>query len=295
VLLFALRTQREHGYTALAKGFTWPVVTERAQLADAIIARIPPDASVSAQTDLVPHISQRRHIYLFPDHMQDADYVFLDVTGSLYPQSLAVQAYMDQAHSLLTDGRYHVVVADYGYLLLAKGRGPILDPADPWGLPHSFYRFTVTSANGIPHATSIHFGPSLQLVGYGVSPAPTLYVNYPYLTVTTYWRVEEPLTADDAIEMVFIRADGSQFTEDEFATTLWRPLTTWRPGEIYVVRNWPLLITSREAGTLQLGVRVLHTSPGGTRTPLHAAPGNTSGAAPTLLAGDTIGCFRSYK
>src|SRR6185437_8256293 len=149
-------------------------------------------------------------------------------------QSLAVQAYMDQAHSLLTDGRYHVVVADDGYLLLryhvvvaddgylllAKGRGPILDPADPWGLPHSFYRFTVTSANGIPHATSIHFGPSLQLVGYGVSPAPTLYVNNPYLTVTTYWRVEEPLTADDAIEMVFIRADGSQFTEDEFAMPL---------------------------------------------------------------------------
>ncbi len=295
VLLFALRAQRDHGYTALAKGFTWPVVTAHAQLADAIIARIPPDASVSAQTDLVPHLSQRRHIYLFPDHMENADYIFLDVTGSLYPQSLAVQAYMDQAHALLTGGRYHVVVADDGYLLLAKGRGPTLDPADPWGLPQSFYRFTVTTATGIPHATSIHFGSSLQLVGYGVSPAPVLYVNNPYLTVTTYWRVEQPLTADDAIEMVFIRSDGSEFTEDEFATTLWRPLTTWRPGEVVVVRNWPLLITSREAGALRLGARVLHTSPGGARMPLLAALGNTSGAAPTLLAGDTIGVFSELQ
>lgn len=295
VLLFALRAQRDHGYTSLAKGFTWPVVTAHAQLANAIIARIPPDASVSAQTDLVPHLSQRRHIYLFPDHMQDADYVFLDVTGSLYPQSLAVQAYMDQAHSLLIGGRYHVVVADDGYLLLAKGRGPALDPTDPWGLPQSFYRFTIASPDTIPHATSIRFGPSLQLEGYNVSPTPTLYVNNPYLTVTTYWRVGRPPAADDAIELVFIRADGSEFTEDDFATTLWRPLTTWRPGETFVVRNWPLLITSREAGTLRLGVRVLHTSPNGVKTPLSAVIGNTTDSAPTLLAGDTVGVFSELQ
>ncbi|HEU4781768.1 MAG TPA: DUF2079 domain-containing protein [Ktedonobacterales bacterium] len=295
VLLFALRAQRDHGYTSLAKGFTWPVVTTHARLADTIIARIPPEASVSAQTDLVPHLSQRRHIYLFPDHMQDADYVFLDVTGSLYPQSLAVRAYMDQAHSLLTGGRYHVVVADDGYLLLAKGRGPTLDPADPWGLPPSFYRFTATTANAIPHATAIRFGPSLRLVGYDASPAPTLYVNNPYLTVTTYWRVEQPLMADDAIELVFIRSDGSEFAEDDFATTLWRPLTTWQPGETFVVRNWPLLVTSREAGALRLGVRVLHTSPGGVTAPVQAVLGNAPGSAPTLLAGDTVGVFSELQ
>ncbi|HKW20254.1 MAG TPA: DUF2079 domain-containing protein [Ktedonobacterales bacterium] len=295
VLLFALRAQRDHGYTSLAKGFTWPVVTAHARLADAIIARIPQDASVSAQTDLVPHLSQRRHIYLFPDHMADADYVFLDVTGGLYPQSLEVQAYMDQAHSLLTGGAYHVAVADDGYLLLAKGRGPALDSADRWGLPQSFYRFTVTTANAIPHATAIRFGPSLQLVGYDVSPAPRLYVNNPYLTVTTYWRVAQPLTADDTIELVFIRVDGSEFTEDDFATTLWRPLTTWRPGETLVVRNWPLLITSREAGALRLGVRVLHTGVGGVTAPLPAVLGNATGSPPTLLAGDTVGVFSELQ
>jgi uncharacterized membrane protein len=295
VLLFALRAQRDHGYTSLAKGFTWPVVTAHVRLANTIIARIPPDASVSAQTDLVPHLSQRHHIYLFPDHMADADYVFLDVTGGLFPQSLAARVYIDQAQSLLVGGSYHVVVADDGYLLLAKGRGPALDPADRWGLPQSFYRFSVTTANAIPHATSIHFGPSLQLVGYDASPAPTLYVNNPYLTVTTYWRVEQPLTADDAIELVFIRSDGSEFTEDDFATTLWRPLTTWQPGETIVVRNWPLLITSREAGALRLGVRVLHAPVGGVTAPLPAVLGNATGSTPTLLAGDTVGVFSELQ
>jgi hypothetical protein len=227
--------------------------------------------------------------------MQDADYVFLDVTGGLFPQSLEVRAYMDQVHSLLTGGAYHVAVADDGYLLLAKGRGPALDPADRWGLPQAFYRFAVTAANAIPHATAIRFGPSLQLVGYDVSPAPTLYVNNPYLTVTTYWRVEQPLTTYDTIEVVFIRADGSEFTEDDFATTLWRPLTAWQPGQIYVVRNWPLLITSREAGTLRLGVRVLYTPVGGVTAPLPAFLGNATGSAPTLLAGDTVGVFSELQ
>jgi len=101
--------------------------------------------------------------------------------------------------------------------------------------------------------------------------------------------------ADDAIELVFIRSDGSEFTEDEFATTLWRPLTTWRPGETLVVRNWPVLITSREAGALRLGVRVLHARVGGVKAPLPAALGNVTGSPPTLLAGDTVGVFSELQ
>ncbi|HEX5547544.1 MAG TPA: hypothetical protein VFX24_09045, partial [Ktedonobacterales bacterium] len=100
---------------------------------------------------------------------------------------------------------------------------------------------------------------------------------------------------DDAIELVFIRSDGSEFAEDDFATTLWRPLTTWQPGEIYAVRNWPLLITSREAGALRLGVRVLHAPVGGVTAPLPAVLGNATGSAPTLLAGDTVGVFSELQ
>ena len=291
VLILSLRAQRGHGYTPLAQGFAWPSITAHARLAERVIARIPADASVSAQSDLVPHLSHRRHIYMFPYHMDDADYIFLDVTGNLYPQTLAVRSYIDQVRLLLTGGRNHVVFAEDGYLLLAKGSGPPLAPADPWGLPPAFYSFTVATPGAIPHATAIRFGGSLELVGYDVSPAPVLYVNNPYLTVTTYWRVERPMAPGDTLEMVFTRSDGSAFTTSDFATVYWRPLATWRPGEVIVVRSWPLLITSREVGTLRLGARVMHTGASGARTPLPVVIGHATGLLPIALAHNTVGVF----
>jgi hypothetical protein len=74
-------------------------------------------------------------------------------------------------------------------------------------------------------------------------------------------------------------------------TTLWRPLAAWQPGVVFVVRDWPVLITSREPGALRLGVREFHISPSGITSPLSAVPGNMQGPAPSLLVGDTVGMF----
>jgi uncharacterized membrane protein len=290
-LLVALRAQREHGYTPLTTGFSWPQASAHTRLADTIIERIPPDASVSAQSDLVPHLSQRRSIYLFPYQMNNADYVFLDVTGNLYPQQLAAQAYTDQVRSLLMGDRHHVVVAEDGYLLLAKRRAQAVTPSDAVGLPTSFYSFTVAAPNAIPHRITIDFGASVQLVGYDVSPAPTLYVNNPYITLTMYWRVDQPPFPGTMIELVFTRADGSAFSSGDFATTFWRPPQTWRAGEVYVTRTWPILITSREAGVLRLGARVLQPVSGGGFAPVTASIKASRAGLPALLDGDTVGVF----
>ena len=56
-----------YGAMPFSRGFGWPNVTAHDQLAGRIEAMIrPASASVSAQSDLVPHVSQRAHIYLFP-------------------------------------------------------------------------------------------------------------------------------------------------------------------------------------------------------------------------------------
>ena len=47
--------------------------------------RFPPDAKVSAQDRLDPHVSGRETIYIFP-RIEDADTVFVDVTGPAWPQ-----------------------------------------------------------------------------------------------------------------------------------------------------------------------------------------------------------------
>lgn len=53
--------------------------SERAAIGE-LLARVPPEASVSAQSGLAPHLSQRREIYEFPN-LNGARYVVLDLSG----------------------------------------------------------------------------------------------------------------------------------------------------------------------------------------------------------------------
>ncbi|MEO7000678.1 MAG: DUF2079 domain-containing protein [Ktedonobacterales bacterium] len=291
-LFFGVYEQRERGDTPLAKGFSWPQVTAHTQLANSLLSLIPPDASVSAQSDLAPHISHRRYIYLYPYMGDQADYVFLDVTGSLYPLGDQPQVYFQSVVNLLHSGAYHVVAARDGYLLLKRGAGARLDAHDPYGLPTAFYSFAQTPTGATPpHALDVAFGSSLRLVGYDVAPAPTLYLNNGYITVTTYWQVAAPLTATYHPEFVFTRQDGSEYVDRDFPTSQWLPITNWRPGTTYVVRSLPLFLTARELGTLRLGVRIAQGTPtDGTLAPLTASVASDS-APVTLLDNNTVAAF----
>ena len=60
---------------------------ERARQIEAILARVSPASTVSAQTDIVPHVSQRRAVYVFPSVIEGADDIVLDRQGNTYPVS----------------------------------------------------------------------------------------------------------------------------------------------------------------------------------------------------------------
>ena len=86
------------------------------------------DAKVSAQDRLNPHVSGRETIYIFP-RIEDADTVFIDVTGPAWPQHPSdVRATVDQ---LMQDG-FGVAAAGDGYLLLRRD-------APQQELPPAFY------------------------------------------------------------------------------------------------------------------------------------------------------------
>jgi uncharacterized membrane protein len=80
VLVCAVIAQAQHGYLPGAGNYLPLTVTEHHRRAAAIIAQIPPDAVVTAQDRLVPHVSSRATIYIFP-RVDDADTVWVDVTG----------------------------------------------------------------------------------------------------------------------------------------------------------------------------------------------------------------------
>lgn len=117
---FSVHSQRNHNYTPLGATFTWPKITAHTRLADKLIAQIPPNASISAQSNLVPHVSNRRYVYLFPYKAEQADYVLLDQTGELYPLQNASAVYRDDVARVLADPAYHVIASQDGYLLLAR-------------------------------------------------------------------------------------------------------------------------------------------------------------------------------
>jgi predicted membrane protein DUF2079 len=111
-----------------ARGFRWPHTTTHTQLAQRFIDMIPPTASVSAQTRLVPHLSQRLNIYMFPYADDRATYILLDLTGDRYPYFNA-QAYTSEVQKVLQSGNYGILAAQDGYLLLERGLPPPTTPS----------------------------------------------------------------------------------------------------------------------------------------------------------------------
>ncbi len=113
------------GYNPIpySSGFLWPHVTAHNRLASHFLNKIPATASVTTQTELGPHLSERQEIYLFPYAVGHADYILLDATGFFYPYA-NYNAFASDARSILQSGTYGVVDMDDGYLLLKRGYPP---------------------------------------------------------------------------------------------------------------------------------------------------------------------------
>src|SRR5258708_8425832 len=120
----ALRENIPSGLLMYSRYFYWPYVTAHDKLASHFEAMIPPTASVSAQATLVPHVSERRSIYLFPYGDATADYIYLDVTNYTSPFDSSPYnspQYIAELKKEFLSGKYGVVAAQDGSLLLKRG------------------------------------------------------------------------------------------------------------------------------------------------------------------------------
>jgi hypothetical protein len=248
---------RREGILPPAARFAWPADGGRAARLRPLLDRIPPDAPVSAQSNLFPHVSQRERVYVFPA-VEDAAYVLLDVAGPsapLYPDDL-----FDEAAALLLGARFELLGADDGLLLFRRR------PADGAGaggrraggpsgaaLPDTFLDF----ARGAPAAAATparaRFGGALELVGYRLEPV--LEVNYAVRRAVAVLdlRAARPLDRNYRFPLFVIGADGAaRRYDDGNAAQLWHPTSRWRPGEVVRLRYPPLDYTPGD----RLGVGV---------------------------------------
>ena len=227
VLLISGYHHYQIGISPLARGFHLPRITPHHRLAQDFMALIPADAPLSAQSGLYPHLAHREKAYFFPA-INDAEYVFLDVTSSSYP--IALEMLHWEVQKLLKSREFGVLAAQDGYLLLKKGLPENLET----NLPDEFYAFAHADEATVPHPLRAHFADVLELVGYDYSILNVIHARQLPATVTTYWRPLQPLNLDYGFTFFFTRQDGAIVGcyDGGTPTSLWYPTSVWQEGEV---------------------------------------------------------------
>ncbi len=256
------------------QGFVWPQVTAHTALAQHFIDMIPTNASVSAQSDLVPHISQRNSIYLFPYGDNNADYIFLDVTGTIYP-SFNEFDFITRVKQVLLDGNYGVLAAQNGYLLLKRGLPPPgVSPFSPVqsgdvynelpNLPPSFCSFMNVPPQQIANPVQVSFtgvtntANSMNLVGYSVAAANPSSIVSGYLQVTTDWKVSSPTQTPMQVIVFMTDSSGKEyFATGGFLGFNWCPTNTWAPGTLLQFTSSVLAMPKMPIGLAHVSIAVL--------------------------------------
>ncbi len=264
----------QYGSLPFSRGFSWPQVTDHVRLAQSFIDMIPQSASVSAQSSLVPHISERHSIYLFPYQDTTADYIFLDTTSYTYPYQSS--SYTGEVKKVLLSGNYGVVAAQDGYLLLKRGLpAPGISPLSPTlvgndvlpQLPEGFCSFTHVAPKNVTNPLQIDFSSttrsntraSLSLVGYSVSPPKSFSIVTPYFVqATTYWRVNSAQLPPLHIELLLFDKHGKEeFSSIDFPALSWCPTSTWKPGTILRITSSTLWIYNVPNGLAHVAIALL--------------------------------------
>ena len=243
-----------HGQMPFSKGFAWPTISTHIALANRFISMIPPDASVSAQTHLVTHLSHRTKIYLFPYGADNADYVFLDVTSDIYPYSVP-RNYMDTVKKVLLSGNYGIVAAQDGYLLLKRGLPPPGTASSSTAQPGQNLENTVTSMSpNLPgnFCSYIYAAPdaatkrlqatfadqrnSINLVGFKLDSngtGNTFSRNDGRMVITTYWQISRPIATPLQMVVLLHESDGKEyFVTNDVADLSLCQTTSWQPGRV---------------------------------------------------------------
>jgi len=297
IVFTAVRADYERGI-AFSQGLKWPVPQAHFDKAQAIIDMIPQSASVSAQSNLVPHISQRSRIYQFPYGDTVADYIFLDASSDIAPFGNSGD-YINEAKSAIINGHYGVVVARDGYLLLQHGLpAPSLSPNSPVkpgpyvnnvkvlsNLPESFCSYIDVSPKDVENPLDVAFTDpktsiaAMDLIGYGVDAPSPFSISGDSLAVTTYWRVATPMSIPLQVLTFMTDKKGNEYQgTSDFPAVNWCQTHVLKTGTVIRLtsRLFNVQATQIPPGLAQVSVALVPLLQDGTkimdvgvRLPLH--------------------------
>ncbi len=237
------------GAVPMTPQYQWPQTNAHVTLAQYFIDLIPASASVSAQSHLVPHISERNSIYLFPYQDDSADYIFLDVTGNTYP--LIAVSYVDEVKKVLLHEDYGVEAAQDGYLLLKRGLPSVgVSPYSPYqsgavdlllpNLPDMFCSFTHTVPQPSQNVTGVTFtaidssASAINLVGLHVVTPKVYSLSTGAMQISLLWKVNAATQVPMRILVMVADTNGMEhYATIDFPALEWCPSNTWQQGQVY--------------------------------------------------------------
>ncbi|MFQ6015933.1 MAG: DUF2079 domain-containing protein, partial [Anaerolineae bacterium] len=233
-LLVGLTYSRLYGFSPLARNFRMPQVTAHARLINHFLDLIPPQASVSAHRVLNRRVSQREQVYIFP-RLEQADYIFLDVSAddSMHPNDVRTQV-----EELVGSGRYGILDARDGYILLQRGLEGRREIPDP------FYDFARLVEPEPQYPTAIDFGPYLRLLGFDLDDDP----EEQMVQLRLYWQVLATVEGDYRL-YPFYFDDQGRIIEDTtlrpMVATVWYPPSRWKVREVVQTEMLPWNVGQR--------------------------------------------------
>ena len=240
----------------------WPAITSHDAIGDQLMRLVPANASVSAQSMLTPHLSERYRVYQFPSGVSDADYILLDVSRGVFYPYPASSDYVLAVDRLLHSCNVEIAAAQDGYLLLHRvntqqSAGAVCEHP----LPQAFYSFAyIASLPSGAHEAAATFAGSMQFIGYTLSTSRVRAGQTP-LVVTTYWQASTPQTSPMTIVVTLSRNGRTLLVVADSWTQQWLPPAQWPLDRLVRMQTWPIYLGGLERGDLTIGVQVRYGMP----------------------------------
>jgi len=181
----------------------YDITAPRAVAARAALALIPANSPVMAQSNLVPHLSERPLVRLYPEtpDLNEVDYVVCDPTGHIYGFLSHESLYLNMER--LDINPYYERIFDQDGIIVFRRRD-----------------FTPSVVQ------RVNFGDVLTLPGYDLTADGST------LRVTLYWRSLRRLETHYKYFVHLVDHDGKLIAQDDREPGNWRyPMTDWMPGE----------------------------------------------------------------
>jgi uncharacterized membrane protein len=204
-------------------------VTPHAQRAESLAQSLPAEAAVSASSSLVPRVSRRAHVYVFPA-VVDADYVYVDLQASPAPTS-AGDVFL-RINGMLSGGGWEILHADDGLVLLQR-----VADAPPATLGALANGGNVATVGNFTEAPRGYDSGHVTLVSAVLVPPPdgAVDVDGPRWILRTTWRAEERLATGSKLDFWLTLKDGRQRHVWDIAPLWWNPPEQWAPGQAVTI------------------------------------------------------------